>query len=89
MGRAAPIDACACELRAEPEHAVSLTVLPTTAKEAPNLREPLFRIGLTQLDKPFDVVGLKHHQAQHVVRARLSGAQAAREKPEGGGRRSS
>ena len=50
--------------------------------ERPNIVQPPHRVFLAQLDQPPDVVVLEHHQAQHVVRARLARAEAARQKPE-------
>src|SRR6188474_559663 len=53
------------------------------SEKTPNLGQPRLRIGLAQLDQAFDVVGLEHHEAEHVVRAGLAGAETACEKAKG------
>src|SRR5262245_5811132 len=57
--------------------------MKSQSEKTPNLGEPCLRIGLAQLDQPFDIVGLEHHEAQHVVRAGLAGAETACEKAKG------
>ena len=44
-------------------------------QEPPDLRKPRRRVRLADLDQPPHVVALEHHQAQHVVRLRLTRAE--------------